>query len=146
MDPPFCWIAKGRTPRMLLERPCVTILPLPRRGVANRNAAFLSEWLVTVSPGTGSCAITDPRETQWHSVRACHIKWSKNHCGLTEWLMVQKWFQTFPVGRLWAAAPAFSGRQPWGWGLRTREICGGVKETGALLLLVPIALWSEWWY
>ena len=130
---------------MLLEQPCGTLLSLPPHRVANQSAAFLSEWLVTVSPSTSSGAITDPRETEWHSVRACHIKWSKNYYQLIELLVVQKWFQTLLGGQLWAATQAFSGFQAWGGGLMTRNICGREKETGALTPLDPRVLRHEWW-
>lgn len=143
MDPPFCLITKGKTPRMLLEQPCVTILSSPHQRVTHQNAAFLSEWLVTVSPSTGSCAITDPRETEWHSVRACHIKWSENHCQLIERLMVQKWLQTLPMGQLGAPAQASSGCQAWGWDSMRRKTYSGRSDS--LFTPVSIALWSGWW-
>lgn len=98
---------------MLLEQPCVTTLSSSHHRVTHQNAAFLSEWLVTVSPSKGSCAITDPRETEGHSGSACHSKWSGNHYQLIERLMVQKWLQTLPMGRLSAAAQAFRGCQAW---------------------------------
>lgn len=92
---------------MLLEQPCVTTLSSSHQRVTHQNAALLSEWLVTVSPSIGSCAITDPRETEWHSGSACHSKWSGNHYQLIERLMVQKWLQALPMGRL-SAPPRHS--------------------------------------
>ena len=136
LDPASCLISKSRTPRMLLEQPCGTLLSLPPHRVANQSAAFLSEWLVTVSPSTSSGAITDPRETEWHSVRACHIKWSKNYYQLIELLVVQKWFQTLLGGQLWAATQAFSGFQAWGGGLMTRNICGRERHDWVTFIII----------
>ena len=130
-------ITKSRTPRVILEQPCGTILSLPPHRAANQNTAFLSEWLVTVSPSTSSGAITDPRETERHS------KWLNNYYQQIELLMVQKWFQTLLWGPALSCHPGIQGSPGLRRGPDGKKQLWKEKETGALTL-VPRVLCHEW--
>lgn len=114
---------------------------VPHQRVTNQNAACLSEWMLTASPSTGSCARTDPSppETEWHRVRACHIKWSESHYRPIERLIVQKWLHTLlPMGQLRASTrPSMASRL--GLGLDEKKSLLK-KETDGWIPLVLTAL------